>query len=188
MKLIAGLGNIGSQYARTRHNLGFMVADQIASDLGAKWKSEIKTQSEVATANLPSGENVVLAKPQTMMNLSGQAVQRLMQQHKLSPTDVWVVFDDLDTPFGRLRLRSGGSAGGHQGAASVIRAVGSQFVRVRVGISLNDRSHEPSETYVLKPFSPGEQEQLPTVLERAADVVLEQLQMESPEDTTFTLV
>jgi PTH1 family peptidyl-tRNA hydrolase len=182
MKLLVGLGNVGAQYARSRHNFGFMVVDNIANDLSVTWKPESKLQAMVA-----KGEGLILAKPQTMMNLSGEAVQRLMQHYKLAPENVWALYDDVDVPFGRLRLRKGGSAGGHQGAASIIRSVGSDFVRVRLGISLNDRSLEPSETYVLKPFTSEEQSQLPEILRQAAAVVQEQLQASSPEDATFNL-
>jgi PTH1 family peptidyl-tRNA hydrolase len=164
-----------------------MVLDRIASDLEADWKNSPRLHAEVADAKLPGGETVVLAKPQTMMNLSGDAVQRLVQQYKLRPADVWAVFDDVDVPFGRLRLRAGGSAGGHQGAASIMQTIGPEFVRARVGISLNDRSVEPSETYVLKPFSAAEQTQLPELLDRAADIILDEVQSETPQDTTFTL-
>ena len=89
-----------------------------------------------------------------MMNLSGEAVQRLMQFYKIAPADVWAVFDDVDVPFGRLRLRAGGgTSGGHQGVNSLIRHIGPDFLRARVGISLNDRTRESSEEYVLKPFN-----------------------------------
>jgi peptidyl-tRNA hydrolase, PTH1 family len=188
MKLIIGLGNIGPGYARSRHNLGFMVAERLAANLETHWKSEPKLQAEIATTTLSEGEKVVLAKPQTMMNLSGVAVQRLMQRYKVAPADVWVLFDDVDVPFGRLRLRVGGSAGGHQGAASIIRSVGDGFIRARLGISLNDRRVEPSESYVLKPFTPEEQEQLPALIDRAAAVILEQIQAAAPSDATFTLL
>lgn len=187
MKLIVGLGNPGSQYARTRHNVGFMVLEQLATDLSASWKPESKLKSEVALADL-AGERVILAKPQTFMNLSGEAVQRILQFYKLDPTEVWVVFDDVDVPFGRLRLRAGGSSSGHQGVKSLIQHVGPDFLRARVGISLNDRTKEPSEEYVLKPFSTEEREELPLVIERAAAIIQHQLQLETPEESTFDLL
>ncbi|HEY2004666.1 MAG TPA: aminoacyl-tRNA hydrolase, partial [Candidatus Saccharimonadia bacterium] len=152
MKLIVGLGNPGPQYAGTRHNIGFMITDQFATALSAAWKSESKLKSETAIAELAE-EKVILAKPQTFMNLSGEAVQRIMQFYKISPANVWVVFDDVDVPFGRLRLRIGGSSSGHQGIKSVIQHIGPDFIRARVGISLNDRTKESSEEYVLKPFN-----------------------------------
>ncbi|MDF2461459.1 MAG: pth [Candidatus Saccharibacteria bacterium] len=187
MKLIVGLGNIGPRYARTRHNIGFMVVDRLAETLSATWKEESKLKAEIATAEL-EGEKVILAKPQTMMNLSGEAIQRIMQFYKLAPADIWVAFDEIDVPFGRLRIRHGGSGGGHQGVTSTIRHIGDGFIRFRIGISLNDRNVEPSEVYVLKPFSAEEQEQLPTVVAAAAATIVRQLGAERPEETTFDLM
>ena len=187
MKLIVGLGNIGPRYAHTRHNIGFMVADRLAETLGAAFKPETKLKAEVATAEL-AGEKVLIAKPQTMMNLSGEAVQRIMQFYKLAPSDIWVIFDELDVPFGRLRVRRGGSGGGHQGVTSTIRHIGDGFVRFRIGISLNDRNIEPSEVYVLKPFNDEEQVQLPTLIATAAATIVRQLGLQQPEETTFDLL
>ncbi len=188
MKLVVGLGNIGARYAHTRHNIGFMVADRLAASLSATWKPEPKLKSDVATASL-DGEQIVLAKPQNMMNLSGEAIQRLLQHYKLTPADVWVIFDDVDVPFGRLRLRTDGISGsGHQGVNSTIAHIGNKFMRVKVGISLNDRSVEPSEVYVLKSFNEEEQAKLPQVIATSAAVVLQQLAHPSPQDTTFELI
>lgn len=187
MKLIIGLGNPGPQYARTRHNVGFMIADRLAETLGVTWKTESKLKSEVAAAEL-AGEKVILVKPQTFMNLSGEAAQRIMQFYKLAPSDVWVIYDDVDVPFGRLRLRTGGSSSGHQGVKSIIQHIGPNFVRARVGISLNDRSKESSEEYVLKPFNAEEREQLPRAIETAASTITDQFAQEAPEETTFDLL
>jgi peptidyl-tRNA hydrolase, PTH1 family len=188
MKLIVGLGNIGSQYANTRHNIGFMVADQLAANQEAKWKPAPKFNAEIATIEL-GDTKIILAKPQTMMNLSGESIQRIMQFYKIAPADVWVLFDDVDVPFGRLRLRANGtSGGGHQGVNSTIQHVGTGFARVRIGISLNDRTVEPSEVYVLRPFNPREQKALPALVTKAARVILDQLTADHPEDTTFDLL
>jgi PTH1 family peptidyl-tRNA hydrolase len=186
MKLVVGLGNIGPRYASTRHNIGFMVADRLAESLGVTWKAESKHKADVATAEI-GGEKLVLAKPHTMMNLSGEAVQRLMQLYKLKPDDVWALYDDVDVPFGRLRIRRAGSGGGHQGVNSTIRHIGGGFVRFRIGISLNDRSVEPSEVYVLKTFNPDEQAQLPQVIAAAAAVVVRQLE-QGLDEATFDLI
>ena len=203
MKLIVGLGNVGKRYAHTRHNIGFMVAGELLRQFqsapagvanseiyGLKisdWSSNIKLQAEIAKVELPDN-TVTLAKPQTMMNLSGESIQRLMQFYKIAPANVWVIFDDVDVPFGRLRLRTTGGSGGHQGLDSTIAHIGPNFVRVRVGISLNDRSTEPSEIYVLRPFNPEEQTHLPQVITAAAKVIQAQIQLESPEDSTFDLL
>ena len=187
MKLIVGLGNPGPQYTRTRHNVGFMIADHLAGTLGATWKAETKLKSEIAAADL-EGKRLLLAKPQTYMNLSGEAVQRVVQLYKLTPADVWVIFDDVDVPFGRLRIRTGGSSSGHQGVKSLIQHIGPDFVRARAGISLNDRSRESSEEYVLKPFTPEEREHLPRVIESAATTIERQLAVGAPKETTFDLL
>jgi PTH1 family peptidyl-tRNA hydrolase len=186
VRLVVGLGNIGTRYAHTRHNIGFMVIDQLAKAHNATWKLETKLKAEVARFEL-EGQQVILAKPQTMMNLSGEAVQRLVQFYKLRPADVWVVFDELDVPFGKLRVRSGGSAGGHQGVRSTIAHIGENFVRVRVGISLNDRATEPSEVYVLKPFNDQEQASLSRVVGAAAGYLASQLIHPDPNPDTTTL-
>lgn len=186
MKLLVGLGNVGTPYAKTRHNIGFMVSDQIAANTQAHWTTESKLKAAVATVNL-GDTKVILAKPHTMMNLSGDSIQRIMQFYKIAGSDVWVVFDDIDVPFGRMRVRMAGASGGHQGVNSTIQHIGPEFVRVRMGISLNDRAVEPSEIYVLKPFNPEERETLPHVISAAADKISQLLQQGAPDETTFLL-
>ena len=202
MKLVVGLGNVGKRYAHTRHNIGFMVVDTLlrsyksapgssdnAKIYGLKvsdWKIESKLQAEVAKVELPDQE-IILAKPQTMMNLSGDAVQRLMQKYRLKPADVWVIYDDVDVNFGRLRLRQGASSG-QQGIRSITAAIGQDFVHARMGISLNDRAVEPSEVYVLKPFNEAEQANLPRVIAAAAGTLQDLLTRDTPEESTFDLL
>ncbi len=133
MKLIAGLGNPGREYAATRHNIGFMVIDRLAHQLGvAVEKKKFKAlfgQGQVGT------EKVLLVKPQTYMNLSGGAVSALLRWHKLGPADLVVVFDDMDLPPGKLRLRREGGAGGHKGMESMIINLGTEdFARLRIGV------------------------------------------------------
>jgi PTH1 family peptidyl-tRNA hydrolase len=188
MKLIVGLGNIGTQYAKTRHNIGFMVADELAAAQEARWKPNDKFKADIARLEL-GDTTILIAKPQTMMNLSGEAIQKVMQFYKIAPADVWVLFDDVDVEFGRLRIRANStSGGGHQGVNSAIQHIGKGFVRVRLGISLNDRTVEPSEVYVLKPFNPKEQKALPALVKKAARVTLDQIGNPQPEDTTFDLL
>lgn len=176
MKLIVGLGNLGERYAATRHNLGFMVVDEVARHLGADaWKEESKFNALLAEAEV-DGEKVLLAKPTTMMNLSGQAVGKLLSYYRIEPTALWVAYDEIDLPLGEIKIQLEGSAGGHQGVASVIGTVGKEFTRVRVGIDPNDRTREPSEEYVLKPFSPEQMHKLPAVIDTACDAVIESLQ------------
>ncbi|GAC1370737.1 MAG: aminoacyl-tRNA hydrolase [Candidatus Saccharimonadales bacterium] len=200
-KLVVGLGNVGKRYAHTRHNIGFMVVDELARRLksGAgsadaqiyghtftDWQTEPKLKSDIFSTDL-GGQLLILAKPQTMMNLSGDAVQRLMQKYRLKPADLWVLYDDVDVNFGRLRLRVGATSG-QQGIRSITSAIGSQFVHARLGISLNDRAVEPSEVYVLKPFNESEQIKLPQVIAAAAQVLQSQLQAGEPVESTFELI
>jgi len=133
MKLIVGLGNPGPEYALTRHNIGFMVIDALARDLGA---AVDKSQHKALVGQVALGrEKVILAKPQTYMNLSGQSVVALLNWYKLTPGDLLVIYDDMDLPPGRLRIRQSGSAGGQKGMKSIIELMGTQdFSRMKVGI------------------------------------------------------
>ncbi|RHM60853.1 MULTISPECIES: aminoacyl-tRNA hydrolase [Coprobacillaceae] len=150
MKLIIGLGNPGNQYQGTRHNVGFMVLDQLAN----KWNVNInqdKFKGLYVKTNY-QGEAVILLKPQTYMNLSGESVRQVMDFYKIEREDIIVIYDDLDMPVGKLRLREKGSAGGHNGIKSIISHVGGQdFKRIRVGI---ERSKViPVVDYVLGKFT-----------------------------------
>ncbi len=187
MKLIIGLGNVGSRYERTRHNIGFMVVDELATRYDARWKLEAKLKAEIATLEI-DGEKVILAKPQTMMNISGEAAQRIMQKYKVAPEAAWAVYDDVDTPFGRMRVRHGSSSGGHQGVRSLAQHIGEGFLRIKVGISLNDRSIEPSEVYVLRAFNEVEQAALPGVIARSAEIIASYLSLEEVTDETTELI
>ncbi|HCX27862.1 MAG TPA: aminoacyl-tRNA hydrolase [Candidatus Portnoybacteria bacterium] len=136
MKLIVGLGNPGPKYLNTRHNFGFMALNyfQDAHDVFSSWETKEKFQSLVSEGQL-GDEKIILAKPQTMMNLSGEAIQTLASFYQIPPEDIWVVHDDLDLPLGMLRLSQNASSGGHQGINSTIAKLGTKnFIRVRLGI------------------------------------------------------
>ena len=127
-KLIVGLGNPGEKYKNTRHNAGFAVLDIIAAASGAKWKAETKYM-------LAKVGSVLLAKPTTYMNLSGEAVAALMARHKLKPAEILVIHDDLDLPTGALRAKIGGGNAGHNGLKSIDAAIGPDYARIRIGVS-----------------------------------------------------
>lgn len=131
--MIVGLGNPGSQYAKTKHNVGFMVVDKIAEDVDhTPWKEQYK--AEVSTCTI-GDEKVMLVKPMTFMNASGEAVGPLMRYFKIAPEDVFCIYDDMDLPVGKLRIRPNGGSGGHNGIKSLLSHIGSEsFVRFRVGI------------------------------------------------------
>jgi PTH1 family peptidyl-tRNA hydrolase len=150
VKVIVGLGNPGREYDLTPHNLGFMAVDRLAETCGAKFARH-EARSISASAEI-EGERVVLAKPQTFMNLSGQAVSGLLRPRNATSEDVIVLVDDVDLPLGSLRIRRQGSAGGHNGLKSIIEALQTdQFVRVRMGAG-PDKVVEDLVAYVLTPF------------------------------------
>ena len=166
--LVVGLGNPGPNYAKTRHNVGFMVADILADRLGDGFKVHKKSGAEVATGRL-AGRSVVLAKPRVYMNESGRQVGPLAKFYSVSPADIVVIHDELDIDFGRIRLKRGGGEGGHNGLRSVASALGTKdFQRVRIGIGRPPGRQDPA-AYVLQPFSTGERDEVPTVCEQAAD-------------------
>lgn len=133
MIVIVGLGNPGREYDKTRHNAGFMVVDRLAAEVGISvWKEEHRAKT--ATFNA-AGKKIMLVKPQTFMNLSGEAVGPLLRYYKVKPADMVVIYDDMDLPIGKLRIRTKGSDGGHNGMKSLIAHVGTKdFPRVRVGV------------------------------------------------------
>ncbi len=166
--LVVGLGNPGPNYAKTRHNVGFMVADILAGRLGDGFKVHKKSGAEVSTGRL-AGRSVVLAKPRVYMNESGRQVGPLAKFYSVSPADIVVIHDELDIDFGRIRLKRGGGEGGHNGLRSVASALGTKdFQRVRIGIGRPPGRQDPA-AYVLQPFSTGERDEVPTICEQAAD-------------------
>lgn len=169
MKLIVGLGNPGYEYHLTPHNLGFMAVDQLAEDRGVEI-SRHEAQALTATTVI-AGEKVVLAKPQTYMNLSGLSVRRLLARYDLLPNDLLVLVDDIDLPLGTVRIRPRGSAGGHNGLKSIIGALESDdFTRVRMGV----QPESPVDDYPSHLLSPLRRVDLETVaemLEQAAAAV-----------------
>ncbi len=177
MKLVVGLGNPGRRYTRTRHNLGFLLLDRIGEARGIRIGDERceslvgrgeRTWDPVASEWWPP---LVLAKPQTYMNHSGVAAAALVKRFQARGADLVVAYDDLDLPFGRLRIRCGGSAGGHRGLASVLQHVADRdFVRLRIGIGRPPAGVD-SVDYVLSRFSPEEQDALDGVLTRAEEAL-----------------
>ena len=175
--VIVGLGNPGPGYAATRHNLGFKAADQLARRLGVKIDRR-DSRALVATAGHPGDDatSVLLVKPQTYMNLSGRAVAVLLRKHGLGPADLWVLHDEMDVAFGRLRVRKGGGPGGHNGVRSLIEDLGSPgFVRFRIGVGRPPGEDDPVD-HLLEPFTPEERDRVPALVDLAADAVMRALQ------------
>lgn len=166
--LVVGLGNPGESYARTRHNLGFMVADLLAARLGSKFKAHKRSGAEVVTGRL-AGHAVVVAKPRCYMNESGRQLGPLAKFYSVEPADVIAIHDDLDLEFGRIRLKLGGGEGGHNGLRSVAAALGTKdFQRVRIGIGRPPGRKDPA-AFVLENFAAAERPEVPTICEQAAD-------------------
>lgn len=169
MKIIVGLGNPGQEYSATRHNVGFFVVDELARRWGAQiWRN--KFDAEIAE-HRSDGEQSLLVKPQTYMNLSGTAVGALVRWHKVSAEDVVVIYDDMDLAVGRLRLRTKGSSGGHRGIESLISHLGTDvFARVRVGVGRPPEGWTVNN-YVLSKFSTEEAPLIKEAVERSAQAV-----------------
>ncbi|MDX1994227.1 MAG: aminoacyl-tRNA hydrolase [bacterium] len=167
--LIVGLGNPGSKFEKTRHNIGFWVVDELARRYALSFgKTECKAQSADGVIRQ---KRVLLAKPQTYMNLSGEAVRALIDFYKIDLPNLIVIHDDLDIPLGTLRIRKSGSAGGQNGVKSIIQHVGTQdFARVRVGIGRPPGRMDPA-AYVLEPFKGDDEITARLMMERAANAV-----------------
>lgn len=167
--LLVGLGNPGREHRNTRHNIGFMAIDRLCKAAGISL-SRVQSKALVGVGQF-EGRRIVLAKPQTFMNLSGQAVSGLVRFYKVPLEQVMVAHDDLDLPLGTLRLRPGGGSAGQKGVASIIQQLGTpEFNRLRLGIGRPPGRMEAS-AYVLQAFSSGEQEMLDMVLDRAVSAV-----------------
>jgi PTH1 family peptidyl-tRNA hydrolase len=176
--LVVGLGNPGKEYAGNRHNVGFMVADLLASRVGGKFGRAKRAHAEVAEGRLAGplggfggGPKLVLMKPLTYMNLSGAAVVSLGQFFKVPVSNVIAVHDELDVPFGQVRVKRGGGEGGHNGLRSMSKSLSSkEYARVRFGIGRPPGRQDPAD-YVLSDFSGAERKELEFLVDRAADVV-----------------
>ena len=169
--LLIGLGNPGREYRDSRHNVGFMLIDRIAVRLDARG---MKVQSKaIVTTAMYEDRKLILAKPQTYMNLSGQSVQGLIHFYKLPLANVLIAYDDLDIPFGTIRIRPGGGPGGQRGMASTIEHIGTNdFPRLRIGIGRPPGKMDPA-AYILQDFTRAEMKILSEILDRAADAALE---------------
>ncbi len=168
--LVVGLGNPGPQYAATRHNAGFFVLDLLADRMGASFKSSRGRSADVVEGRL-AGQPIVLAKPTTYMNESGGPVTSVARFYKIPVESITVVHDELDLPFGTVRLKRGGGEGGHNGLKSIAQSLGSKdFARVRFGIGRPPGRQDPA-VYVLREFGADERRELAFLVDRAADAV-----------------
>lgn len=171
MYLVVGLGNPGKQYEATRHNVGFIAIDELAKKLDIK-VDKLKFKSIIGEGRV-AGEKIILAKPQTYMNLSGQAVVELMKFYKIEPENLIVIYDDIDLEVGKLRIRKSGSSGTHNGMRNIIYLTGKQdFPRIRIGVS-KPRPGQDLASFVLSKFDKSEVDLMISVIENAALAVIE---------------
>ncbi len=167
--MLAGLGNPGPQYAGNRHNVGFMVLDELAGRIGGKFKAH-KSGAEVLEGRL-AGQRVALAKPRSYMNLSGGPVVGVARFYKIPPAGIVVVHDELDVPFGALKLKLGGGDNGHNGLRSITKSLGTKdYYRVRFGVGRPPGRQDPAD-FVLKDFSTAERKELAFEIDRCADAI-----------------
>jgi len=179
MKLIIGLGNPGEKYIKTRHNIGFRIVDELAEKLEIRnWKLEIKFKALISEG-IFNNEKVLLAKPQTFMNLSGQAVKGLSIYYKINPQNIWIIHDDIDLPLGTFKISQNISSAGHKGVQSTIDNLGAKdFVRFRVGIKpdiryqVSDVRKLNTERFVLEKFTKDEEKIIKQTVKKTTNALL----------------
>ena len=175
MKVVIGLGNPGKKYEKTRHNMGFLAVDSLRKKFNLSDERE-KFQAFVSEKNI-DGEKVIFFKPQTFMNLSGNAVIEIINFYKLDPKkDIVVIYDDMDLPFGDIRIREKGSSGGHNGIKSIISHIGEEFIRIKCGIGAKEKD---AVEHVLGEFNQTEQKNLDKILENINNCIVEILNVQN---------
>lgn len=170
-RLVVGLGNPGKQYKKTRHNAGFMVIDELMTKLRIT-HYELRKKFDSEIIDIKNNQRIILAKPQTFMNNSGAAVAKIARFYRLPLDRIFIVYDDIDLPLGILRVRQNGGSGGHNGAQSIIDALGSNaFPRFRLGVGPVPPGIDPAD-FVLSPFAKDEQKTAEELISRAADAIV----------------
>lgn len=171
MFLVVGLGNPEKKYEKTRHNVGFLAVEEIGKATRAVWKMKTNLFAEVAEGE-SENQKIILAKPQTYMNLSGKSVAALAHRYHIETQHIIILCDDTNLPVGTIRTRTEGTAGGHNGLKSIITSLGTQqFLRIKIGVGTHP-PHIPLEHWVLKPFPPQEANVMPSIIKNAADITL----------------
>ncbi len=192
ISLVAGLGNPGREYAATRHNLGWIVLDAFAEKRGLRWKAAPQFEAEIARWDRPGGRTCYLAKPQTFMNESGKAIGALARFYKFEPASIVALYDDLTIDLGLVKISVSGSAGGHNGVASLLEHMGNGFVRYRLGIGPKEPPQMDLKDFVLGKFSESQHalvtQQLPhylsgldLLLSRGVEAAMNQLNRRDPK-------
>lgn len=181
MKILAGLGNPGKEYESTPHSIGFEVADAVAREMAATFRKSASFKGELADGRFANGKLIVV-KPTTFMNLSGDSVAPVVKYHNATAADLVVVSDDIDLPVGRIRIRKGGSAGGHNGLKSVIERLGTQdFIRLRIGVGRDGGDRKRVIGHVLGKFDRDTRAVMDSKIVPAAVKAVEQIFLEGPD-------
>lgn len=181
MKIIAGLGNPGKEYASTPHSIGFDVADALAEAMGESFRPSASFRGDIAEGRFAEGK-IVVVKPTTFMNLSGNCIAPVVKYRNATPSDLIVVSDDIDLPAGKIRIRKGGSAGGHNGLKSVMQQLGSgDFIRLRIGVGRDSSDRSRVIGHVLGKFDKATRELMDSKVIPAAVKAIEQILSESPD-------
>lgn len=174
MKLIVGLGNPGEKYENTRHNAGFIVIEKLKSknENFSDWQFNKKFNTEISEGKI-DGKKIILLKPQTFMNNSGRTVAAAARFYKIKPADILIIHDDIDLPLGKMRIKQGGSSGGHRGVESIITALGSEnFVRLKIGVAPEARPKNfDAAKFVLKKFAKAEKKTVSDITKKATEAV-----------------
>ncbi len=180
MKLVIGLGNIGKNYQKNRHNIGFMALDSFAKSQDVDFKTDTKMQAEICKVG-----GILIAKPTTMMNSSGQAVRAITDYYKIESEDVLIVYDEIDLPFETIRVRGEGGSGGHNGIKSIIAHLNTdQFKRIRIGIRNEKTDKKSASKFVLSNFSRKEAKQIDKILAKTDELIAAFIKFdELPEET-----
>ena len=171
MMLIVGLGNKGKEYQNTRHNIGFVAVDRLSEHYQFNWHKNIKFKSELADGVI-SGNKLLMAKPMTYMNLSGEAVQALCTYYRIKPQDIFVLHDDIDLEVGRIKYKFAGGSGGHNGLNSLDRVLGKNYHRIRIGVGRPNPALDVSD-YVLGPFSHNEHK----IISDSVDIIVKHISL-----------
>jgi peptidyl-tRNA hydrolase len=170
MKIIFAQGNPGNQYNKTRHNVGFFALDLLAKKEGLEWKAKADFKADI-TDFIRGDEHVILIKPQTFYNLTGESLKTVMHFYKIDIQDVLVICDDLNIPFGMVRARQDGSDGGNNGLKSLIQYIGSNFARVRIGTGNDLRQKMDDSEFVLSRFNSDEIKKIPVIFDQVSDLI-----------------
>ena len=172
MKLIIGLGNPGAKYEKTRHNLGFLVVDEIAANFQFPIFNFQSIFNAEISKKISENQKIILAKPQTFMNNSGIAVKSIMDYYKIPAEDIIIIHDDIDLPLGEIKIQQGRGSAGHKGVQSIIDCLGTKnFIRIRIGIKPTDFNIIDTEKFVLQKFTPEEEKIIEETIKKAAAII-----------------